>query len=94
MASNPMFLTMLCEYARDHDLSTLPGNSYVVFDLYIEKRLTRDFDRIKNSFGITSADLRLATERLAYSMTAEAESRSRSDEATTTSRYCQAKCEP
>ncbi|MCA9934024.1 MAG: hypothetical protein KC415_08885, partial [Anaerolineales bacterium] len=69
MASNPLFLGLLCEYIAQNEKH--PDSTFVVYESYIDERLTRDRDRLLRRFNLEPTDLREAAERLAFSMTAD-----------------------
>lgn len=66
MSKNPMFLGILCEDMRDG--SPFPDNTHSVFENYLEKRLTRDADRLQRRFTLTPAEVRTAAEKVAFCM--------------------------
>lgn len=66
MTKNPMFLGVLCEDMRDG--SPFPENTHSVFENYLEKRLTRDADRLQRRFKLTPAEVRTAAEKVAFCM--------------------------
>lgn len=66
MTKNPMFLGILCEDMRDG--SPFPENTHSVFENYLEKRLTRDADRLQRRFKLTPAEVRTAAEKVAFCM--------------------------
>jgi len=69
MASNPMFLGLLCEYMRSGN--PFPASGHSVFENYIETRFVRDQERLWRRFGLKPADVRAAAECLAFSMAAD-----------------------
>ena len=71
MASNPMYLGLLCEYVQKKE--QFPQNPYEVFDVYIQYRLDHDADRLQNRFGFNSTMLREAAEKIAFCMTSNSE---------------------
>lgn len=66
MTKNPMFLGILCEDMRDG--SPFPENTHSVFENYLEKRLTRDADRLQRRFKLTPTEVRTAAEKVAFCM--------------------------
>ncbi|NER03443.1 MAG: NACHT domain-containing protein [Okeania sp. SIO3C4] len=66
MTKNPMFLGILCEDMRDG--SPFPENTHSVFENYLEKRLTRDTDRLQKRFKLKPAEVRTAAEKVAFCM--------------------------
>jgi NACHT domain len=70
MASNPLFLNLLCEHMKSGHL--FPKNAHSVFETYIESRLIRDEKSLQRRFGITITQLRSVAERIAFAMAADA----------------------
>ena len=70
MASNPMFLGILCEHLGEGGL--FPDNVHSVLERYVTTRMKRDSSRVMRRYGIDTAELRSAAEWLAFSMSAEA----------------------
>ncbi|MEL6555770.1 MAG: NACHT domain-containing protein [Cyanobacteria bacterium J06621_11] len=66
MTKNPMFLGILCENIRDG--SPFPENTHDIFEIYLNKRLTRDKERLQKRFGLDPAKVRLAAEKIAFCM--------------------------
>ncbi|MGK7894825.1 MAG: NTPase (NACHT family), partial [Xenococcus sp. (in: cyanobacteria)] len=66
MTKNPMFLGILCENMRDG--SPFPQNTHSIFESYLEKRLTRDKDRLKKRFNLEPSAVRTMAERVAFCM--------------------------
>jgi hypothetical protein len=66
MTKNPMFLSILCENMRDTEV--FPQNAHSAFESYLEKRLTRDEERLKKRFNLGASEVRLAAERVAFCM--------------------------
>src|SRR5205807_5225919 len=50
MARNPMFLGLSCEYMRA--AGAFPPSSHAAYDTYLEQRLTRDAERIRQRYGV------------------------------------------
>src|SRR5436305_1869680 len=50
MASNPLFLNLLCEHIKSG--LAFPENAHAVFETYITNRLTRDQKRLKQRFEL------------------------------------------
>jgi hypothetical protein len=69
MASNPMFLGLLCEFIQKNTI--FPNNSFVVYEEYIQSRINRDATRLISRYNLTQEQLRDATEKLAFCMTAD-----------------------
>lgn len=68
MASNPMFLGLLCEHVKErHDF---PQHSHVVFESYFRRRLSRDEHRIATKYGLDQAILLETAKDAAFAMTA------------------------
>lgn len=70
MTSNPMFLSLLCEYMLKPN-TEFPKYTHIVFEEYVSKRLERDEDRLKTRFAKSPSELRIAAEKLAFCMTAD-----------------------
>lgn len=70
MASNPMFLGLLCEHMKVGN--PFPQNAHNVFETYIESRLSRDKERLQRRFKLATADIRSAAEIIAFCMAADA----------------------
>ncbi|MDJ0682746.1 MAG: NACHT domain-containing protein [Xenococcaceae cyanobacterium MO_167.B52] len=66
MTKNPMFLGILCENMRDG--SPFPQNTHSIFESYLEKRLTRDQDRLKKRFNLEPSAVRTMAEKVAFCM--------------------------
>jgi hypothetical protein len=69
MASNPMFLSLLCEYMQKKD--EFPLYTHVVYEEYIWKRLLRDAERLKTRFAKSPQEIRDVAEKMAFCMTAD-----------------------
>ncbi len=69
MASNPLFLGLVCEHVRDEH--SFPENTHAVFETYIENRLTRDKQRLQRRFGFGPEEIRTTAENLAFCMAAD-----------------------
>jgi hypothetical protein len=69
MASNPLFLGLLCEYMRRGNL--FPENAHAVFEAYVANRLGHDEDRLFNRFRLKTQEVRLVAEQVAYCMIAD-----------------------
>ncbi|MGK7941966.1 MAG: NACHT domain-containing protein, partial [Crocosphaera sp.] len=67
MTKNPMFLGILCENMRDG--SPFPENGHTVFESYLNKRLTRDQERLKKRFNLEPNEVRAIAEQVAFCMT-------------------------
>lgn len=68
LARNPMFLGLVCEYVRSD--GTFPPSSHAAYDSFLEKRLTRDEDRLRKRYGVGRNEVRLVAEEIAFCMTA------------------------
>ncbi len=71
MASNPMFLGLLCFHVKEG--RAFPTNAHVVLHTYLDDRLRRDADRLKMHFQLTPEAVRRAAELVAYTMAAQPE---------------------
>lgn len=71
LASNPMFLNLICDYMNKPVAPEFPTHIHMVFQEYIQKRLSRDADRVKQRFNKTPKDIQSAAEKLAFCMTAD-----------------------
>jgi NACHT domain len=66
LATNPMFLSMLCSYARD--AKSLPASSHAVFEAYFSARFGAEKSRIATRFGVTADYVRTVAEQTAFAM--------------------------
>ena len=66
MSSNPLFLSLLCEYARQEH--PFPENAHIVFETYIEHCLQRDSKRVKQRFDLDVQQVRSVAEDIAFCM--------------------------
>ena len=71
MATNPLFLGLLCEYVERR--REFPSSSHVVFEEYVDHRLKRDAGYLGTKFGTTPTAVRLGAEALAFCMGADRE---------------------
>jgi hypothetical protein len=69
MASNPMFLGLLCEHMRSG--FEFPENSHSVFETYVSSRLNRDQERLHKRFELEPPELRATAEAVAFCMAAD-----------------------
>ncbi|MCP4538893.1 MAG: NACHT domain-containing protein [Chloroflexi bacterium] len=69
MASNPLFLGLLCEHVQTGN--PFPENAHSVFETYIGTRLTRDEKRLWERFKLEPKEVRAAAESLAFCMAAD-----------------------
>jgi len=68
MTKNPMFLGLVCEYVRvNHQF---PPNTHSAYDSYLEQRLKRDGDRIRQKYGVGTSLVRRTAEEIAFCMAA------------------------
>jgi NACHT domain len=66
LARNPMFLSLVCEYAKK--AGGFPVNVHSVYETYLGFRLDRDMDILGPRYNLSAADLRFYAECAAYSM--------------------------
>ncbi len=69
MASNPLFLNLLCEHVKDG--YPFPSTTHVVFETYVQSRFRRDEKRIQKRFSLDIPQLRSAAENIAFCMVAD-----------------------
>ena len=69
MASNPMFLGLLCEHMRSGH--GFPSNSHTVFETYVTSRLNRDALRVQQRYQVPARQLRQAAEAVAFCISAD-----------------------
>lgn len=69
MASNPMFLGLLCEHIRSGH--PFPENAHSVFETYIQTRLNRDRERLWRRFELDPSEVRVTAENVAFSIAAD-----------------------
>ena len=69
MASNPMFLGLLCEQSRTG--REFPQSAHTVFETYLEMRLTRDSERLERRFKLEPKQVRKIAEAIAFCMAAD-----------------------
>jgi hypothetical protein len=69
MASNPMFLGLLCEHVRSGNL--FPANAHDVFETYISTRLTRDEERLRRRYRLETTAVRMMAENVAFCLGAD-----------------------
>lgn len=69
MASNPLFLNLLCEHVKDGH--PFPSTTHVVFETYVQSRFRRDEERIQKRFSLDIPQLRSAAEDIAFCMVAD-----------------------
>lgn len=70
MASNPLFLRMLCEYMAGGE--TFPVSSFEVFRTYVSRRLSRDKPLVLRRFGTSVTELENTAQLVAFAMSADA----------------------
>lgn len=68
MASNPMFLSLLCEYIRRGN--PFPEHPHMLFEDYFKERLRRDENKLKNRYKLSKEEVQEAAEKIAFCMTA------------------------
>jgi hypothetical protein len=71
MAGNPMFLGLLCDHLRADN--PFPEHPHTIFETYLSDRLRHDGERLKRRYNLDSAEVREASEKIAFCMTADAE---------------------
>jgi hypothetical protein len=69
MAGNPLFLGLLCEYMRTG--GEWPSNAHVVFEAFVNSRLTRDTDKLIVKFNLAPEVVRRHAEHIAFCMAAD-----------------------
>ena len=70
MASNPMFLALLCAHVKEG--VPFPEHGHTVFETYVSHRLSRDENRLRERYGVTPAELRPVAEQIAFCMALDA----------------------
>ena len=70
LASNPLFLVLLCEYLRT--VREFPRSVHVVFESYVARRFRDDQRRLLDRFGISAEAARAVAEQAAFCMSANA----------------------
>jgi hypothetical protein len=65
-ASNPMFLGLICEYARTNN--RFPDNSHSVYESYLTQRFARDAERVQRRYKVGARLVRALAEEIAFSM--------------------------
>ena len=68
LASNPLFLGVLCEALRE--TGAVPSNSHNVFEAYVARRLEQDRARVEERYGLAAEELRTIAESIAFTMAA------------------------
>lgn len=69
LTENPMLLGLLCEHVRA--TGAFPSSSHIVFETFVESRLSRDASRVEQRFGIHQTTLRAVAEEIAFRLTAD-----------------------
>src|SRR5205085_1248103 len=69
MASNPMFLSLLCAHMKAG--SQFPENAHTILESYINSRFIRDEKRIYKHFKLTPAEVRTTAEVVSFCMAAD-----------------------
>ncbi len=64
MSGNPLFLGLLCEHMRQGN--DFPTNVHAVLETYIGHRLVRDTEFLRGNFDVSSEDVRVVAEELAF----------------------------
>lgn len=64
LASNPMFLGLICEQARE--TGEPPQNTHQVYETYVTRRLTRDSSAVEQRFSVNIVELRDFAEQMAF----------------------------
>lgn len=67
-ATNPMFLGLICEYART--TGRFPESSHSVYESYLTQRFTRDAERMQRRHKVGAKLVRTLAEEIAFSMAA------------------------
>lgn len=67
-ATNPMFLGLICEYART--ACRFPETSHSVYESYLTERFARDAERMQRRYKVSAKLVRALTEEIAFSMAA------------------------
>lgn len=65
-ATNPMFLGLICEYART--TGRFPENSYSVYESYLTQRLAHDAERVQRRHKVGVKLVRTLAEEIAFYM--------------------------
>lgn len=68
--NNPLFLGLICEHMEGG--RPFPESGYAVFESYIERRLRRDAERIRQRHGRDVETVRRIAEQVAFCMSADA----------------------
>lgn len=69
LTENPMLLGLLCEHVRE--TGAFPSSSHIVFETFVESRLSRDASRVEQRFRIKQTTLRAVAEEIAFQLTAD-----------------------
>ena len=69
MASNPMFLSLLCAHIRDEN--PFPENGYSLYESYMTSRFKRDAERLQRHYNLDVQAVRATAETMAFCMTAD-----------------------
>lgn len=67
-ATNPMFLGLICEYARV--TGRFPESSHSVYESYLTQRFARDAERMQTRYKVSATLVRAMAEEIAFSMAA------------------------
>ena len=68
-SGNPLFLSLLCEYMSTKH--SFPKSAHIVFEEYVEARLSRDKEKICSRYGLEAIEVRKVAEQAAFCMNAE-----------------------
>jgi len=71
MASNPMFLNLICDYMNKEQSPEFPQHIHLVFEEYIQKRLSHDEERLKQKFNKSPQEIKIAAEKIAFCITSD-----------------------
>ena len=69
MASNPLFLALLCEHVKSG--YPFPRNAHTVFEAYVGNRLERDKSRLQKRFKIGIEEIRAYAENISFCMASD-----------------------
>src|SRR5260370_8027269 len=69
MASKHLCLSLLCRHVQEGP--PFPENVHIIFETFIESRLTRDKDRLWQRFQLDTTTLREGAESIAFCMTVD-----------------------
>jgi hypothetical protein len=69
LSKNPMLLGLLCIHLKAGN--AFPENAHTVLATYLDARLERDRDRLKQRFNLETKDIREVAEKIAFCMAAD-----------------------